>query len=92
MEVGQTITQNDINKRLFERLDAMDERYEKFQKELKEESEKRMEQHEKRMEKFEREQRESSQKFESRIYAQMNWSLAIFTVIMVGVLSKLIMH
>jgi hypothetical protein len=81
MEVGQTITQNDINRKLFEEIEN-----------IRIESEKRMEQHEKRMEKFEREQRESSQKFESRIYAQMNWSLAIFTVIMVGVLSKLIMH
>jgi hypothetical protein len=74
MEVGQTITQNDINRKLFEEIENV-----------------RIES-EKRIEKFEREQRESSQKFESRIYAQMNWSLAIFTVIMVGVLSKLIMH
>ena len=33
---------------------------------------------------------ERMDKFEAKIIAQMNWQLAIFTVIMVGVLAKLI--
>ena len=57
MEVGQIITQNDINKKLFENLENMEIRMDKF---------------------------------EAKISAQMNWQLAIFTVIMVGVLGKVI--
>jgi hypothetical protein len=61
MEVGQTITQNDINKKLFEAIENIETK-----------SDERM------------------ARFESRITTQMNWQLAIFTVIMVGVLSKVI--
>ncbi len=61
MEVGQTITQNDINKKLFEAIENLETK-----------SEERM------------------VRFESRINAQMNWQLAIFTVIMIGVLAKVI--
>ena len=57
MKVGQTITQNDINEKLFQNLQAMEERMEKF---------------------------------EAKINAQLNWQLAIFTIIMVGVLAKVI--
>jgi len=61
MEVGQTITQNDINKKLFEAIEHIETK-----------SDERM------------------ARFESRITTQMNWQLAIFTVIMVGVLAKVI--
>jgi len=57
MKVGQVITQNDINVKLFDSLERLDERMDKF---------------------------------EAKIVAQMNWQLAIFTVIMVGVLAKVI--
>ena len=57
MEVGQIITQNDINQKLYQNLEKIDERMDKF---------------------------------EAKISAQMNWQLAIFTVIMAGVLAKVI--
>jgi len=33
---------------------------------------------------------ERMEKFETKIHAQLNWQLAIFTIIMVGVLAKVI--
>jgi len=57
LKEGQIVTQNDINTKLFESLEKLDERMERF---------------------------------EAKITAQMNWQLAIFTVIMVGVLAKVI--
>jgi len=57
LKTGQVITQDDINAKLFESLEKLDERMDKF---------------------------------EAKITAQMNWQLAIFTVIMVGALVKLI--
>jgi Mg2+ and Co2+ transporter CorA len=42
------------------------------------------------MDNFETKLSERMDNFESRINAQMNWQLAIFTVIMVGVLTKVI--
>ena len=57
LKTGQVITQDDINAKLFESLEKLDERMDKF---------------------------------EAKITAQMNWQLAIFTVIMVGSLIKLI--
>ncbi|MBF0264612.1 MAG: hypothetical protein HQL46_05015 [Gammaproteobacteria bacterium] len=68
MEVGKTITQNDINQKLFESLEKLDER----------------------MDKFEAKMADRMDKFETKINAQLNWQLAIFTVIMVGVLAKVI--
>lgn len=57
MEVGKTITQNDVNLKLFQSLEKLEQRMDTF---------------------------------ETKINAQMNWQLAIFTVIMVGVLAKVI--
>ena len=57
LKTGQVITQDDINAKLFESLEKLDERMDKF---------------------------------EAKITAQMNWQLAIFTVIMVGILAKVI--
>jgi len=57
LKTGQVITQDDINAKLFESLEKLDERMDKF---------------------------------EAKITAQINWQLAIFTVIMVGALVKLI--
>jgi len=57
MKIGQATAQDDINAKLFESLEKLDERMDKF---------------------------------EAKITAQMNWQLVIFTVIMVGVLVKLI--
>jgi len=68
LKEGQVITQNDINAKLFESLEKLDERMERFEVKLNEKTE----------------------KFEAKITAQMNWQLAIFTVIMVGVLAKVI--
>ena len=68
MEVGKTITQNDINQKLFENLEKLDQR----------------------MDKFEAKMADRMDKFETKISAQLNWQLAIFTVIMVGVLAKVI--
>jgi len=68
LKEGQVITQNDINAKLFESLEKLDERMERFEAKLNEKTE----------------------KFEAKITAQMNWQLAIFTVIMVGVLAKVI--
>jgi len=68
MEVGKTITQNDINQKLFENLEKLDQR----------------------MDKFEAKMADRMDKFETKINAQLNWQLAIFTVIMVGVLAKVI--
>ena len=68
MEVGKTITQNDINQKLFTNLEKLEQRMDMFELKISD-----------RMDKF-----------ETRINAQMNWQLAIFTVIMVGVLAKVI--
>jgi len=68
LKEGQVITQNDINAKLFESLEKLDERMERFESKLDAKTE----------------------KFEAKIAAQMNWQLAIFTVIMVGVLAKVI--
>jgi len=68
LKEGQVITQNDINAKLFESLEKLDERMERFEAKLDAKTE----------------------KFEAKIAAQMNWQLAIFTVIMVGVLAKVI--
>jgi Mg2+ and Co2+ transporter CorA len=68
MEAGKTITQNDINAKLFYSLEKLEAKMDNFETKLSE-----------RMDNF-----------ESRINAQMNWQLAIFTVIMVGVLAKVI--
>jgi len=57
LKTGQVITQDDINAKLFESLEKLDERMDKF---------------------------------EAKITAQINWQLAIFTVIMVGILAKVI--
>jgi hypothetical protein len=57
MQAGQQITQDDINRKLFESLEKLDARMDKF---------------------------------EAKITAQMNWQLAIFTLIMAGVLAKVI--
>jgi folate-dependent phosphoribosylglycinamide formyltransferase PurN len=57
LKKGQVITQDDINAKLFENLEKLEQRMDKF---------------------------------EAKIMMQMNWQLAIFTVIMVGVLAKVI--
>jgi hypothetical protein len=68
MKLGRTITQNDINEKLFHNLEKIEERMEKFETKISE-----------RMDKF-----------ETKIHAQLSWQLAIFTIIMVGVLAKVI--
>ena len=79
MEVGKTITQNDINQKLFENLEKLDERMDNFEVKMAD-----------RMDKFEAKISDRMDKFETKIHAQLNWQLAIFTVIMVGVLAKVI--
>jgi hypothetical protein len=68
METGKTITQNDINDKLFYFLEKLEAKMDNFETKLN----------------------ERIDSFESRINAQMNWQFAIFTVIMVGVLAKVI--
>jgi hypothetical protein len=68
MEVGKTITQNDINIKLFHSLEKLESKMDNFETKLS----------------------ERSNSFETKLNAQMNWQLAIFTVIMVGVLAKVI--
>jgi len=57
MKAEQVVTQDNINAKLFDSLERLDERMDKF---------------------------------EAKIVAQMNWQSAIFTLIMVGVLAKVI--
>ncbi|MFK5894308.1 MAG: hypothetical protein QM504_13890 [Pseudomonadota bacterium] len=68
MTVGQTITQNDINEKLFHNFEKIEEK----------------------MERFESKMAERMDKFETKIHAQLSWQLAIFTIIMVGVLDTII--
>lgn len=68
MKVGQEITQNDINLKLFQSLEKLDEKRERFEQKISD-----------RMDKF-----------DAKISTQMNWHLTIFTIIMVGVLAKVI--
>jgi len=79
LKEGQIVTQNDINTKLFENLEKLDERMERFEAKL-----------DAKMERFETKLDAKSERFEAKITAQMNWQLAIFTVIMVGVLAKVI--
>ena len=68
MKSRQTITQDDINAKLFEGFQKLVER----------------------MDKFDVRMNDRTDQFEANITAQMNCQLVIFTVIMVGVLAKLI--
>jgi predicted DNA-binding ArsR family transcriptional regulator len=78
MKVGQTITQDDINLKLFEDLEKLSEKIDK--------SEERAEE---RQEKFEKNIREDMKQFTAIIDRQGKWQLAIFTVLTVGILYKL---
>jgi DNA modification methylase len=79
MKAGHTITQDDINKKLFEELEKMGERNEQFQKEMKEDSVQ-----------FRKDIREDMKQFQANINSQMRWNLIIFLSVSAGVLYKLL--
>jgi hypothetical protein len=86
MEAGHTITQNDINKKLFEELDKLSEKIDKsekraeaFQKEMREDSVQ-----------FRKDIREDMKQFQANINSQMRWNLIIFLSVSAGVLYKLL--
>jgi uncharacterized membrane protein YjjP (DUF1212 family) len=86
MKAGHTITQDDINLKMFEELDKLstkidksEERAEAFQKQMKEDSIQ-----------FRKEIREDMKQFQTNINSQMRWNLIIFLSVSAGVLYKLL--
>jgi hypothetical protein len=100
MKAGQTITQDDINLKLFEDLEKLSEKIDNSEKRAAERLEKFESRMDERQEKFEKNIREDMKQFNASIREDMKqfttnmdrqgkWQLAIFTVLTASVLYKL---
>jgi uncharacterized damage-inducible protein DinB len=89
MKVGQTITQDDINLKLFEELEKLSEKIDNSEKRAEERLEKFENRMDERQEKFEKNIREDMKQFTTNMDRQGKWQLAIFTVLTASILYKL---
>lgn len=96
--IGETITQDDINLKLFqeleklsEKIDKSEERAETFQKEIKDDIQLFRKEMREDSQQFQKNMREDMKQFQFSINSQTRWSLAIFTLLMIGILGKVIL-
>jgi len=79
IEAGKEITQNDINRKLYEEITTLGletrERFEKFEEKM-----------DQRIVKFEEKMDQRMIRFEDSINSKMNWQLSFFGLFLTGVL------
>jgi uncharacterized FlaG/YvyC family protein len=90
MVAGQTISQNDINLKIFERLNKAEERAERFQERMEERAERFQKKMNEDMNLFRKDMKEDMKVFNTNINTQIRWNLIIFVSLSMGILYKLL--
>ena len=85
-EAGKEITQNDINRKLFEEITKVGNEVVKLGKETREEMKEFNEKMDTRISKFEEKMDTRMMRFEDNINLKMNWQLGLFGLFLTGVL------